>query len=92
MTITTVTSRELNQNVAYAKKAAMSGPVFIRGSTAGAEGSAGPACRGSGAATVDRICIDRADVAARERRGRGTVNKLGHQVPAARGLEDKCCR
>ena len=29
MTITTVTSRELNQNVTRAKKAAMSGPVFI---------------------------------------------------------------
>ena len=29
MTITTVTSRELNQDVARAKKAAKSGPVFI---------------------------------------------------------------
>ena len=29
MTITTVTSRELNQDVARAKKAARSGPVFI---------------------------------------------------------------
>jgi len=29
MTITTVTSRELNQDVGRAKKAAMSGPVFI---------------------------------------------------------------
>ena len=29
MTITTVTSRQLNQDVARAKKAAMSGPVFI---------------------------------------------------------------
>ena len=29
MTITTVTSRELNQNVTRAKKAAKSGPVFI---------------------------------------------------------------
>ena len=29
MTVTTVTSRELNQDVARAKKAARSGPVFI---------------------------------------------------------------
>ena len=29
MTITTVTSRELNQDVASAKRAARSGPVFI---------------------------------------------------------------
>ena len=29
MTITTVTSRELNQDVARAKRAARSGPVFI---------------------------------------------------------------
>ena len=29
MTMTTVTSRELNQDVARAKKAAKSGPVFI---------------------------------------------------------------
>ena len=29
MTITTVTSRELNQDVGRAKKAALSGPVFI---------------------------------------------------------------
>ena len=29
MTVTTVTSRELNQNVARAKRAAKSGPVFI---------------------------------------------------------------
>ena len=29
MTITTVTSRELNQDLARAKKAAKSGPVFI---------------------------------------------------------------
>ena len=29
MTVTTVTSRELNQDVARAKKAAKSGPVFI---------------------------------------------------------------
>ena len=29
MTLTTVTSRELNQNVGRAKKAAISGPVFI---------------------------------------------------------------
>lgn len=29
MTITTITSRELNQDIARAKKAAKSGPVFI---------------------------------------------------------------
>ena len=29
MTITTLSSRELNQNVGHAKKAARSGPVFI---------------------------------------------------------------
>ena len=36
MTITTVTSRELNQDVSRAKRAAKSGPVFItdRGKTA----------------------------------------------------------
>ena len=36
MTITTITSQELNQDVARARKAAKSGPVFIRDSTAGA--------------------------------------------------------
>jgi len=29
MPVTTVTSRELNQHIGYAKKAARSGPVFI---------------------------------------------------------------
>ena len=73
MTITTLTRRELNQDVACAKRAGKSSPVFIRDSIAGAGGSTEPACRGAGAAAVDRICIDRVDVAAREGGGRGNV-------------------
>ena len=73
MTITTATRRELNQDVTCEKRAAKSEPVFIHNSAAGARGSVEPACRGVRAATIDRICIDRADVVARKRRGRGTV-------------------